>query len=1018
MLSRKKKFVLYGLAGLTGLGLLLASRVICLSAYLRYGILVGQCPVGTPQAGVQIEVHGLRRGSEGGVSVSAPIFYTTGPADELREARTRRLSPTLTLVRGETSTPLEPKEGWDKTRDRASGTFVLPPELEDGDYLLRAEVDTPLGIVAHQVPLPIYAPARIHTLTDRPLYEAGNTIRFRAVVLRARDLSPLDRRPGVFKVTDPNGELVMEQKAPTGDFGVAQGDFPLDEGALTGSWQISYDSGDATDTISVRVEPFTLPRFAVEAAPVAPYYGVGDAPVVKGQVKYSSGAPVSGARLELSWSSSGAWPPPNAWMQGELPTTAYAADDGRFELRLPRVPGDLTGQVRLSARISAQDPAGDQVYSQVQVLLSKDAIAASAVTELEGGLVEGFNNRVYLRITTADGQPLPKTQIRVRRAWDPSDEGQGAETDVDGVAALQVDPGPAVNVLIPAPPVRPSPRPDPVQREQARELSQGEGISLADQVRLDQQQGALAPCARFVEDGSDTVQVSLRVGSSGRVEAVSHEPDPATTCAGAVASRFLFAPGPTRIFEVSWVLTEDLPSLDVSLEGTPVVPDAVQEALQRAALDARRCLPERVPRTHLGQRLLWQAEPGSTGISVRFAPSSERPKSELSPGASRCVQEALQSAQLADKHPDKAQRAFGVARVDVSPGPRYEVNAQEDTVRLGYELEISAQAGKEDLGHTKLFLAPGRVPSVRLRATPVLAEGGQEVQIQVLRGPDFRGELPEKLYWQHEGQSHEMLLDPETRTAKFTVPKEASGWFEVSWNQGRALVFVRSQQELQVALSSDQAVYAPGAKAHLRLSTTAGGVGTKAAVGLIGVDQTLAQLAPLPGPDSLARLRTPPSMQSPAFGILDAQALTQARIRGPAAAAATVVRVGAIPAPEDLDRYVTADGMTRFDPLEGLTDAFYRALGGLYAEVRAWENSAPKGERMRPATMARLWQAALTATEKEGEPVQDAYGRPLRLSVLPNDLLALADPRAVVVDGTRLPEDVENWIDWVRKEQP
>jgi hypothetical protein len=73
---------------------------------------------------------------------------------------------------------------------------------------------------------------------------------------------------------------------------------------------------------------------------------------------------------------------------------------------------------------------------------------------------------------------------------------------------------------------------------------------------------------------------------------------------------------------------------------------------------------------------------------------------------------------------------------------------------------------------------------------------------------------------------------------------------------------------------------------------------------------------------------------------------------------------------------------------------------------------------MRPATMAALWGQALAACEQRGERVVDAYGRRLTLSRLPPDLLALTDPRAVVVVGTRLPEDVENWAAWVAKERP
>ena len=68
--------------------------------------------------------------------------------------------------------------------------------------------------------------------------------------------------------------------------------------------------------------------------------------------------------------------------------------------------------------------------------------------------------------------------------------------------------------------------------------------------------------------------------------------------------------------------------------------------------------------------------------------------------------------------------------------------------------------------------------------------------------------------------------------------------------------------------------------------------------------------------------------------------------------------------------------------------------------------------------MARLWRQAVSACVEDKRPAKDAWGRPLRLSWLPEDLLAMTDPREVVVDGTRLPEDVDNWSTWVRKERP
>jgi hypothetical protein len=140
------------------------------------------------------------------------------------------------------------------------------------------------------------------------------------------------------------------------------------------------------------------------------------------------------------------------------------------------------------------------------------------------------------------------------------------------------------------------------------------------------------------------------------------------------------------------------------------------------------------------------------------------------------------------------------------------------------------------------------------------------------------------------------------------------------------------------------------------------------------------------------------------------------RIRGPNAAAATILRVTAIPQVPDLDVTASGRGESQFDPVAELTDHFYLVLAELYDQTRHWQDTAPKGEQMKPATMARLWSKALEACEKRGEGVKDAYGRRLTLKRLPPDLLALTAPHVVVTDGTRLPEDVEDWAGWVARQ--
>ena len=142
------------------------------------------------------------------------------------------------------------------------------------------------------------------------------------------------------------------------------------------------------------------------------------------------------------------------------------------------------------------------------------------------------------------------------------------------------------------------------------------------------------------------------------------------------------------------------------------------------------------------------------------------------------------------------------------------------------------------------------------------------------------------------------------------------------------------------------------------------------------------------------------------------------RVRGRNAAAATLLRVTSLPAPPETERPVNLQGRTFFDPNEPLVDRFYVVLQELHVQVSDWEAHAPETEKMSPKTMASLWKKAIASVEARKESASDAWGRQLRLFRLPADLLALTEPRQVVIDGKRLPEDTENWSSWVAKEKP
>jgi hypothetical protein len=1017
----KRIYVFLGLAAVAGLFLLVAP--ICVSTGLRHGLWLSQCPDGELRQTVSVSAGSLARGEARSIGINAYANYVTGPNDDRLTTALSSFSPRLVLVGPNGETKLEPKKSWQKSGDGFSADVELP-KVNDGDYLLRAVVNSSLGETTLDLPLPLYAPARIHVLTDRPLYEPGNTVKFRALALKGKDLTPLDGRPGRWEVRGPDGTVYLEEKAAAGDWGVVQGRFPLDRGADSGEWSVTWRSGNESDTRSFTVKPFTLPRFRLEASTDKPYYRRLEKPRLKGDVKYSSGAPVSNARVELTWNVSGDWPAPTAWSDGTaLPREVKADAAGHFSVDLPAVPEDLQGQAFLSARLAAFDDSGDRVEGAASLLLSADAIKVSAITELEGGLVQGFNNRMYLRATTADGRVLEGVTLNVKRLWEARDKGTDAEADVDGVAALQVDPGPPVNVVIPPQPFRPPPPVKAVRRTELYDITgESDEASLADRLALDRLEGELAKCARY-DDGAGQVMVGMRVSAGGAVQGMAAPSDRLGRCFEQVLTRAKLGAGKDRILSAGFAVTsEELSHIAASPEGVPVVPEELNEAFADALLDVRDCLPTTVPSvSSLPVMATWEYKPGSRTVPLSWVKDTQ---GETFPeGPLNCIKGRLTRLELPkrpasdEENHEEDQSAVGFVRFSVTAPEKYVAHKPRATVMTGYEFLVTAKKGAETIGSTKLRMSPGVVPPLRMRAASQQVKPGEKVKVELIRGPEFAGELPKKIYL-HLGQvTKEFDFDAKTRAGVIEIPADGEGWASVQGDSAMTYLFIEPKAQLALAVKPEKERYAPGQIARLELETKLGGTGRSAAVGLFGVDDSLSQLVPLPGGDELSKLR-PQAQSNGSFDGLDAAALSLGRIRGGNAVAATLLKVTQLPPPAQTDVAVSVSGSTVFDPNETLTDRFYAVLLELHLQARGWEEKSPPAERMTPRTMANLWAKAIDAVEAKKESARDGYGRKLRLHRLPADLLALTAPQAVIVQGTRLPEDVENWSAWVAKERP
>ena len=1002
--------------GLTAVCVGMCAGVPCFSTGLRYGIWADECPAGDLRIGASVQASGLLRGADDGwvwVNPYARVLHGDGSgAWASEEPMYRGRSATIELVDGDgVVVPMSIVEQIDE--GPGIGFRVKLPEFADGDYTLRAHV-TSFEDIDVAVSLPFYAPAIAHLMTDRPLYKPGQDVLLRSVMFRRTDLVPLEGRPGKWHVTSPDGTEMLVEKDKAGSYGVADSSFPLDDRAQVGEWTAMWTSGTAQDVVKFDVRPFRLPRFSVEAKPNATWYTRGDKVIVEGTAKYSSGAPVKDAPVQVDVAlASGRWPMPLAWEQPFVGTTdAY----GKFSIPIGNVPADLIEKNTLSARVTVTEAAGETIVGGTSIVLSQYDLIAEAVTELGDGLVGGFNNRAYLRLSKPDGAPIADTDVKVTPWWDASAKPFTGRTDVDGVAALQLDPGDPVTVVIDAPPYRPRPlTPEQPYLSSATEAMDGRDLDLDERRTVDRLLADVGACGDYAS-GSGTVDIGVRVDAGGNVQKVMTEAGLLQRCVADVMQRAKFPSGDVRTYVLSWYVPDSLrPSLSGSADVAYGDGFDATDAFDEAALRARRCIPRgtgidgsEVLRIH------WSIDQGSKAITTAFAHTDGEENDDgqmitgggLSPGVLQCVRGAFGGMSV----PEVAEGdAMGTASYALSVPSQDDARPQATTT-TGYQLRVEAIADKALVGMGPIILNPGAVPDLRIRASETLLHPGENVEFDLIRGPNFSATIPEKM-WLYDGTVAivEATVDPKARKVAFTIPTDKDGFLYTEFNGVRSVVWVEPKARLEVALSTDQATYRPGESAKLTITTTAGGSPTAAGVGLVGVDATLAQLAPLLGPQEYGRVTVRETADRPAFGAFDPRALVLGEVRGENAAKAAVMRITGLPMDAAGDDRLSGSEKTVDHDLETLTTSFYRALSQVTDDVHAWEAGAASGDVMTDEKMVDFWDNALATCRSNGKPAVDAFGRPLTLNLLPYDLLMQVDPRQVVSDATKLPEDITAW---------
>jgi hypothetical protein len=277
------------------------------------------------------------------------------------------------------------------------------PNVAAGQYTLVVATRSALGEEQLERNVQIKTGAKILLVTDKPLYQPGQVMHLRALVLRPMDLKPVAGSELTFEVEDAKGNKVFKRAQRTSDYGIAALDFQLADEVNMGDYHVRALLGDYQADKTVAVKRYVLPKFKVKLTAAKPYYLPKETVHAEVQVDYFFGKPVAAGKIQVSASTFDVQFRQFQTWEGKTDAQGHAT----FDIQLPDY---FVGQplqkgnalVRLEAKLT--DTADHAETAALSLPVSDQPIRVSLIPE-GGRLVPGMENRVFAAAIYPDGSP-------------------------------------------------------------------------------------------------------------------------------------------------------------------------------------------------------------------------------------------------------------------------------------------------------------------------------------------------------------------------------------------------------------------------------------------------------------------------------------------------------------------------------------------------------------------------------------------------------------------------------------
>jgi uncharacterized protein YfaS (alpha-2-macroglobulin family) len=312
----------------------------------------------------------------------------------------------------------------------------------------------------------------VYLQTDRPIYRPGQTVYFKAIARQDDDaqIDPLpEGTPITLRVRDTRDNVVQTFELATNDFGSANGEFQLAEGAMLGDYNLDAVLNGESKRQVFNVQDYRKPDYQVTITTDSGHYVMGDSIQVDIDASYFFGQPVVDAsvtiqRYELQpnysyWGDESSKDRPEyTWLStGENPIQYHTDENGHYTLSGmgAQMGGDYYAQQYDFANSSHEDTFGieatlnDGSHQTVSAFAVYKVSNSPEKLDLEpGNWVQSSASPFTVNgsLTTMTGQPVPNRSLRLElHQWDGESYGHNAAsqsidlvTGEDGQASTQL----------------------------------------------------------------------------------------------------------------------------------------------------------------------------------------------------------------------------------------------------------------------------------------------------------------------------------------------------------------------------------------------------------------------------------------------------------------------------------------------------------------------------------------------------------------------------------------------------